>query len=51
MIHNSNAPWDGTFKGKEQPVGTYIYYIEVQVNNPGEAVQTMKQQGAVTLLR
>lgn len=51
LVHNSNTPWDGTFDGKEQPVGTYIYYIEVQINNPGETTQIMKQEGAVTLLR
>ena len=55
MIYNSSAAdakWDGKFKGKEQPVGTYIYYIEVQYTNPdtGQPV-TAKQQGSVTLLR
>ena len=53
LVHNSTSPWDGKFDGKEQPSGTYIYYIEGQYEdpaNPGNLL-TGKQQGAVTLLR
>lgn len=48
----ANAAWDGKFKDKDQPVGTYVYYIEVQYTNidTGQPV-TQKQEGSVTLLR
>jgi len=53
LVHNSTEPWDGKFDGKEQPSGTYIYYIEGQYedpSNPGSYI-TGKAEGAVTLLR
>jgi len=53
LVHNSTSYWDGKFDGKEQPSGTYIYYIEGQYedpSNPGNYI-TGKQEGAVTLLR
>ncbi len=29
LLHNDpTAPWDGKFKGKDQPVGTYVYLVE-----------------------
>lgn len=29
LLHNdATTTWDGTFKGKEQPVGTYVYVVE-----------------------
>jgi gliding motility-associated-like protein len=38
-------PWDGTFDGKQQPAGAYVYYI-----NTGD--NTMKNiQGSVLILR
>lgn len=53
VVHNSTDYWDGKFKGAEQPVGTYVYYIEVQYADPNNAgrEKTAKAQGAVTLLR
>jgi gliding motility-associated-like protein len=41
----SNNPWDGTFKGKPQPSGSYVYYIVLN--------DRMKQvfQGLVTIIR
>ncbi len=40
----SNA-WDGTFKGKELPIGTYYYIIDVEGSN------VKPLTGAVTLIR
>ncbi len=39
--------WDGTFNGKTQPQGVYIYLIEGQINGGS----TEKYQGSVNLLR
>ena len=39
--------WDGRFNGKEQPVGVYIYMINVIYKNG----RTEKYQGNITLLR
>jgi gliding motility-associated-like protein len=50
MLFNSNnqsAGWDGTFKGKAQPVGVYVYYVEATLEN-GEIV---KRKGTINLLR
>lgn len=53
LIHNSTAYWDGKFKGEEQPVGTFLYYIEVESvdpNNPTATI-TKTKEGSVVLLR
>ncbi|WP_374950431.1 gliding motility-associated C-terminal domain-containing protein [Mucilaginibacter sp.] len=42
-----NSGWDGTYKGRNQPVGVYVYYIEATMNS-GTVV---KKKGTVTLLR
>lgn len=42
-----DAGWDGTYKGKPQPFGVYVYQIEA-VTNTG---QKFTKQGNVTLLR
>ena len=39
--------WDGTFQGKPQEVGTYIYYLDA-VNDEGERV---RRSGSVILVR
>jgi gliding motility-associated-like protein len=39
--------WDGTFKNKPQPVGLYVYYIEME-SFTGKQI---KKRGTVTLLR
>lgn len=52
-IHNNTNPWDGTLDSKEQPAGTYIYYLVVRVpdqNNAG-ATKDIKLEGSFTLLR
>ena len=52
LVHNSTDYWDGKFDGKEQPSGTYIYYIEGTYFDPAtNSTQTGKEEGAVTLLR
>jgi gliding motility-associated-like protein len=38
-------PWDGNFKGKQQPAGAYVYYI----NTGDDKIKSI--QGAVLLLR
>lgn len=53
MIYNALSAWDGRFRGKEQPVGTYSYYIEVEIpdaDRPGQ-MKVDSRQGSVTLLR
>lgn len=53
MVHNSLANWDGKFNGKLQPVGTYSYYIEVEIpdgDRPG-MMKTDSRQGSVVLLQ
>ncbi|NTE03468.1 T9SS type B sorting domain-containing protein [Agrobacterium tumefaciens] len=39
--------WDGTFKGVNQPIGVYVYMVEVQFT---DGTDTMKK-GTVTLIR
>ncbi len=40
--------WDGTFNGKPQPMGTYVYYV--QYLKEGQATSTIAK-GNVTLIR
>ena len=51
MIFGSNdinEGWDGTFKGKEQPAGTYIWVIEYkEINNSNVYLL----RGHVTLIK
>ena len=53
LVHDGTDPWDGNFKDKPQPSGTYVYYIVGQYEDPANAGHyiTGKQEGAVTLLR
>ncbi|MFI5136247.1 MAG: gliding motility-associated C-terminal domain-containing protein [Sphingobacteriales bacterium] len=39
--------WDGTFKGKKEPVGVYVYYLSAVMNDG----QTVNKKGTITLLR
>ncbi|WP_461788072.1 T9SS type B sorting domain-containing protein [Pedobacter sp.] len=39
--------WDGTYRGRQQPSGVYVYYIDVTFNSG--VTKTFK--GTVTLLR
>lgn len=47
-IHSGQQPWDGTFNGIRQPIGTYAY--SVTVNFPGTPY-VMPFTGNVTLIR
>ena len=50
MIFKSDSQasgWDGTFKGTNQPVGVYVYYVQATMN---DGKQIMKK-GTITLLR
>lgn len=40
--------WDGTFKGKLQDIGTYVYYIWAKNTNSGEVAE---KKGNLTLIR
>jgi len=52
LVHNADVYWDGRFDGKDQPVGTYVYYIEVDYpNRENTGNSTFKKEGSVTLLR
>ncbi|TWR24504.1 gliding motility-associated C-terminal domain-containing protein [Mucilaginibacter achroorhodeus] len=44
---NKAAGWDGTYKGRAQPVGVYVYYADVTLNSG----QVVRKKGTVTLIR
>ncbi|MEI6313157.1 MAG: gliding motility-associated C-terminal domain-containing protein [Bacteroidota bacterium] len=43
-----NTGWNGKFHGKEQPIGTYVYYIKVTSSNTDKVTET---NGVFNLLR
>lgn len=45
--NSQGAGWDGTYKGRAQPVGVYVYYVEAIMNDG----KTVTKKGTVTLLR
>ena len=47
LVHNSTTPWDGTYNGKDQPVGTYVYYFVIELENGDE----VKETGEISLIR
>lgn len=50
MLFQSLSPqkgWDGTYKGKLQPVGVYVYYLEAVMDDG----QPVTKKGTITLLR
>ncbi|GIV32520.1 MAG: hypothetical protein KatS3mg031_0055 [Chitinophagales bacterium] len=48
QVYNSTDPtgWDGTYKGKEQPMGTYVYYAVIKLKD-----EVVKVSGAFSLIR
>lgn len=47
MTDDSNTGWDGTYKGEQQPIGTYVYVIKYEDTSGA----TTEAGGDVTLLR
>ena len=47
QTNSKSAGWDGTYKGTNQPVGVYVYYVEAIMN---DGTHLMKK-GTITLLR
>ncbi|NCD72142.1 gliding motility-associated C-terminal domain-containing protein [Mucilaginibacter agri] len=50
MQYHSNTQgsgWDGSYKGKPQPVGVYVYYLEATMDDG----QTIKKKGTINLIR
>ncbi|OKS86593.1 gliding motility-associated C-terminal domain-containing protein [Mucilaginibacter polytrichastri] len=45
--NTQGAGWDGTYKGKPQPVGVYVYYIEATMQDG----QVIKKKGTINLIR
>ena len=39
--------WNGTYKGKQQPVGVYVYYVKAVMNDG----QQLTKKGTITLLK
>ena len=53
LVHSAAEPWDGKLNGKEQPAGTFVYYVIASVpdeQHPG-GFKDEKQEGAFSLLR
>ncbi len=44
---NQSKGWDGTYKGTNQPVGVYVYYVDVTLNGG----QRITKKGTIDLLR
>ena len=47
ISHNIDQPWDGTFKGRELPQGTYVYVIQYTDSQKLKHIR----KGTVTLLK
>ncbi len=52
-LSNPAKGWDGTYNGQPQGMGSFVYYVEMEImdtDNPGQTIQkTMK--GNITLIR
>ncbi|HKZ65741.1 MAG TPA: gliding motility-associated C-terminal domain-containing protein [Chitinophagaceae bacterium] len=47
MINSRTSGWDGTHRGKAQPVGVYVYTLQAVLSDG----RTIKMKGSITLLR
>jgi gliding motility-associated-like protein len=47
LINNPAAGWDGTHKGKPQPVGVYVYVLRANLADGTEVTK----KGSITLVR
>ena len=46
-ISNRSQGWDGTYKGKPQPTGVYVYVLRATLADG----RTIDMKGSITLLR
>jgi len=44
---NQAVGWDGTYKGKKQPVGVYVYFVKALMNDGHQ----ITKKGTITLLK
>jgi gliding motility-associated-like protein len=54
LLHDDpDTPWDGTVNGTVQPSGTYVFYMEVELNDPNDNSVKIIQpsQGTFELIR
>jgi gliding motility-associated-like protein len=47
IIDSKTKGWDGTFKGKPQPVGVYVYALKAVMTDG----RTISMKGSITLVR
>jgi large repetitive protein len=47
VINSKTKGWDGTFKGKPQPVGVYVYALKAVLSDG----RTVQMKGSITLVR
>lgn len=47
FINSLNQGWDGTYKGRPQPVGVYVYVLKAKMTDG----RTINLKGSITLLR
>lgn len=47
-VHDGTYPWDGKFRGKEMPMGAYVYFVRLGLFGDAESVTS---KGSVTIIR
>lgn len=47
-VHDGAFPWDGKFKGKEMPMGAYVYFVRLGLFGDAESIT---RKGSVTIIR
>ncbi len=40
---DGKSEWDGKYQGKEQPIGTYVFYSRVQLSAGGDLVNDSRE--------
>lgn len=51
LVHNSLDSWNGSLSGKDQPAGTFVYYIQIESPDANGGKKTEKKQGSFSLIR
>ncbi|MCS6933776.1 MAG: choice-of-anchor L domain-containing protein [Chitinophagales bacterium] len=52
LIHDNTTGWDGRYEGKDQPAGTYLYYLVVRGLNPSTGqFEDKNYNGSFSLIR